>query len=53
MTKSPTNHIIKYADDTTVIGLIHNNEEDTYREEMKLWCRSKDLVLNVVKLKRW
>lgn len=34
--KSTTNHIIKYTADTTVIGLIHNNEENAYREEVKL-----------------
>ena len=29
------NQIIKSADDTTVVGLIHRNEESMYREEVK------------------
>ena len=36
-----TSHIIKYADDTTVMGLIQDGEEKHYREEVKLfvdWC---------------
>ncbi len=28
------NHIIKFADDTTVVGLISNNDETHYREEV-------------------
>lgn len=38
------NLIIQYADHTTVIELIHNNKEDTYRQAVKL---SNNLVLNV------
>ena len=48
------NQIIKYADDTTVVGLIHRNEESMYREEVKHlegWCRENNLVLNAVKTK--
>ena len=29
-----SNSIIKFADDTTVVGLITNSEESTYREEV-------------------
>ena len=52
--KWSTHHIIKYADDTTVVGLVQNNEENTYREEVQLfanWCRNNNLVLNVKKTK--
>jgi hypothetical protein len=34
--------IIKFADDTTVVGLITNNDKSTYREEVRAlaeWCQ--------------
>ncbi|XP_058501411.1 protein FAM169B-like [Solea solea] len=31
-----TNHILKYADDTTVVGLIQDNNKLAYREEVKI-----------------
>jgi len=46
--KFSTNHIIKYADNTTVVGLIRDNNELAYREEIKHlvdWCD----ILNVNK----
>ena len=36
-----SNSIIKFADDTTVVGLITNNDETAYREEGRavgVWC---------------
>ncbi|XP_013924644.1 PREDICTED: ras-related C3 botulinum toxin substrate 3 [Thamnophis sirtalis] len=33
--KSAMNHIVKYADDTTVVGLIRDDNEDAYREEVR------------------
>ncbi len=39
--KFSSNHIIKFADDTTVVGLISNNDETHYREEVTQlaeWC---------------
>lgn len=30
------NLIVKFGDDTTVVGLIHNNDESRYREEVEL-----------------
>ena len=48
------NMIVKFADDTTVVGLIHGNEESYYREEVNLferWCRDNNLVLNAEKTK--
>ncbi|KAI4871457.1 hypothetical protein NFI96_004186 [Prochilodus magdalenae] len=49
-----SNHIIKFADDTTVVGLINKNDESAYREEVQRltdWCRTNHLSLNVDKTK--
>lgn len=48
------NIIVKFADDTTVVGLITGADESAYREEVKhlsVWCRENNLVLNTVKTK--
>jgi hypothetical protein len=37
-----SNSIIKFADDTTVVGLITNNDETAYSEEVRafgVWCQ--------------
>ena len=37
-----SNSIMKFADDTTVVGLITNNDETAYREEVRtlgVWCQ--------------
>ena len=50
----PSNSIIKFADDTTVVGLITNNDETAYREEvraLRVWCQENNLSLNVNKTK--
>ncbi len=50
----PSNHIVKFADDTTVLGLINNNDETAYRNEVQhlaLWCDNNSLVLNIKKTK--
>ncbi len=52
--KFSSNHIIKLADDTTVVGLISNNDEMHYREEVAQlaeWCGANNLSLNVSKTK--
>ncbi len=52
--KFSSNHIIKFADDTTVVGLISNNDETHYREEVAQlaeWCGATNLSLNVEKTK--
>jgi hypothetical protein len=52
--KHDSNTIIKLADDTTVVGLITDNNETTYREEvrdMAVWCQDNNLSLNVSKTK--
>ena len=47
--------IIKFADDTTVVGLITNKDETAYKEEVKalgVWCQENNLSLNVNKTKQ-
>ena len=42
MARHDSNTIIKLADDTTVEGLITDNDETAYREEVRdlaLWCQ--------------
>ena len=54
MTKHNSNSIIKFADDTTVVGLITDNDETAYREEVRdlaVWCQANNLSLNVSKTK--
>ncbi|KAK1788023.1 hypothetical protein P4O66_016497 [Electrophorus voltai] len=49
------NHIIKFADDTTVVGLINKDNESAYREEVRelvSWCKANNLYLNVDKTKQ-
>ncbi|KAK9541954.1 hypothetical protein VZT92_001964 [Zoarces viviparus] len=54
---SPTyssNTKVKFADDTTVVGLISNNHETHYRQEVQHlaeWCSDNNLVLNTTKTK--
>uniref|UniRef100_A0A9J8D6D0 Reverse transcriptase domain-containing protein n=1 Tax=Cyprinus carpio carpio TaxID=630221 RepID=A0A9J8D6D0_CYPCA len=49
-----SNLFIKFADDTTVLGLISNRDETNYRSEMSRlarWCSDNNLSLNVEKTK--
>ena len=49
-----SNSIIKFADDTTVVGLITNYDKTAYRKEVRAvgeWCQAKNLSLNVNKTK--
>ena len=49
-----SNSIIKFADDTTVVGMITNNDETAYKEEVRargVWCQEITLSLNVNKTK--
>ncbi len=46
--------IIKFADDTVVLGLISNNDETAYLDEVERltsWCQDNCLSLNVSKIK--
>ncbi|KAK0152895.1 RNA-directed DNA polymerase from mobile element jockey [Merluccius polli] len=49
-----SNTIVKFADDTTVIGLISSNDESAYRDEVQslaAWCVDNNLSLNATKTK--
>ncbi len=49
-----SNVIVKFADDTTVIGLITDNDETAYRKEVSTltkWCQENHLSLNIDKTK--
>ena len=49
MAMHASNSIIKFADDTTVVGLITNNDETAYREEVRAlaeWCQENNLNVN-------
>jgi hypothetical protein len=54
MARHESNTIIKFADDTTVVGLITDNDETAYREEVRYlsgWCQNNNQSLNVTKIK--
>ena len=54
MAKHNSNTIINFADDTTVIGLITDNDETAYKEEVRdlaVWCQDNNLSLNMTKTK--
>lgn len=49
-----TTSIVKFADDTVVQGLISNNNQDAYRDEVEkltAWCQANCLSLNISKTK--
>ncbi len=44
--------LLKFADNTTLIGLIQDGDESAYRQEVKelaVWCSLKNLELNMLK----
>ena len=48
----PSNTVIKFADDTTVVGLILKGDETAYRDEVQrltTWCVDNNLALNTAK----
>ncbi len=50
--KDPSVKLLKFADDTTVIGLIQDGDESAYRQEVKelaVWCSLNNLALNTLK----
>ncbi len=50
--KDPSVKLLKFADDTTLIGLIQDSDESAYREEIKelaVWCSLNNLELNTLK----
>ena len=54
MAKHDSNNIIKFVNNTTVVGLITDNDETAYREEVRdleVWCQENNPFLNVIKTK--
>ena len=50
----PNNIIIKFADDTRLVGLISGGDESAYRAEVHglvTWCKDNNLTLNTAKTK--
>ncbi len=50
----PENIIVKFADDTTVVGMITEGNETAYRDEvlrLSEWCALNNLALNISKTK--
>ncbi len=50
--KTPSVKLLKFADDTTLIGLIQDGDESAYRQEVKelaVWCSLNNLELNTLK----
>ena len=45
------NSIVEYADNTTLIGCIKNNDETLYREEINKSCKESNPLLNVSETK--
>ena len=46
--------VVKFSDDTTVIGCVNNANEYVYREEVQRlagWCKNNKMVLNITKTK--
>ncbi len=49
----PSFKLLKFADDTTVIGLIQDGDESAYRQEVEqlaIWCSHNNLELNTLKI---
>jgi hypothetical protein len=47
-----SNTIIKFVEDTTAVGLITDDDETAFREEVRdlaVWCQDNNLSLNVGK----
>ncbi len=54
--KDPSVKLLKFADDTTLIGLIQDGDESAYRQEVKelaVWCSLNNLEFNTLKQWRW
>ncbi len=51
--KDPSVKLLKFADDTTLAGLIQSSDESAYRQEVKelaVWCSLNNLELNTLKI---
>ncbi len=52
ISKDPSVKLLKFADDTTLIGLIQDGDESANRQEVKelaIWCSLNNLELNTLK----
>lgn len=50
--KDPSVKLLKYADDSTIIGLIRNHDESEHRQEVEqlaFWCGPNNVELNMLK----
>ena len=50
--KDPSVKLLKFADDTTLIGLIQDSDKFAYRQEVKelaVWCSHNNLEFNMLK----
>ncbi len=50
--KDPSVKLLKFADDTTLIGLIQDGDKSAYRQEVEqlaVWCSLNNLELNTLK----
>ncbi len=50
--KNPSVKLLKFADDTKLIGLIQDGDRSSYRQEIKelaIWCSLNNLELNALK----
>ncbi len=50
--KDPSVKLLKFTDDTTLIGLIQDGDESAYRQgvkELTVWCSLNNLELNTLK----
>ncbi len=50
--KDPSVKLLKFVDNTTLIGLIQDDDESAYRQEVKeltVWCSLNNLELNTLK----
>ncbi len=50
--KDPSVKLLKFAEDTTLIGLIQDDDESAYGQEVKelaVWCSLNNLELNMLK----
>ena len=48
----PNNYMVKFADDTVLLSLLHNMDPSVYQDEIDLfikWCDTNHLILNVTK----
>ncbi len=51
-TSNPSVNLLKFVDDTTVIGLIKDGDKSAYRQEVEqlsVWCSLNNLELNTLK----